>query len=284
MASMKIFRVSLVVWVCWACYICQAGIAGNSQDIAAAAATIEAATAEPSPLPSASAAATATSDSVTNSASAGVTAGAASTTVEAAVSMDSEAVDGEATVETVEAETVPLGLTQKEINQEVEKISNEASEQIDSYSMYRNLMDLRHKITVQEVPEDSENLKMVKSAIKVVIETAFHSFINGFLPHVDRMRREADENKRSYLDGVVYVAGALVGKTKCSKMIACRTGKFIQNQIPGAQLAVMMAESMVPTSMLNWYNVFKASVIDRTDNCDAEYDCSLSEQITDESS
>ena len=31
----------------------------------------------------------------------------------------------------------------------------------------RNLMDLRHKITVQEVPEDSENLKMVKSAIKV---------------------------------------------------------------------------------------------------------------------
>ena len=39
----------------------------------------------------------------------GVTAGAASTTVETAVSMDSEAVDGEATVETVEAETVPLG-------------------------------------------------------------------------------------------------------------------------------------------------------------------------------
>ena len=38
---------------------------------------------------------------------------------------------------------------------------------------------------------------------------------------------------------------------------------LFQNQIPGAQLAVMMAESMVPTSMLNWYNVFKASVIDR---------------------
>ena len=30
-----------------------------------------------------------------------------------------------------------------------------------------------------------------------------------FLPHVDRMRREAGEDKRSYLDGVVYVAWAL---------------------------------------------------------------------------
>jgi len=288
-AVMKLFRVSLVLYVYWVCCICNAGITGNAQVPPAA---------EEQPLPppeaatttAAAPAATETAATVEAAATpipaAGTTtiAGAASTTVEAAVPVAAaQAADDEASIETVKENGQSTGLSAEEINREVDKISNEATDQIDSYSMYRDLMNLRHKITVQEVPEDSENLRMVKSAIKVVIETAFHSFINGFLPHVDRMRREAGEDKRSYLDGVVYVAGALVGKTKCSSMIACRAGKFIQDQIPGAQLAVMMAESMVPKSMLSWYQTFKTSVIDRTDNCDAEYECSLSEQIEDKS-
>lgn len=33
--------------------------------------------------------------------------------------------------------------------------------------------------------------------------------------------------------------------------------------MPGAQLAVMMAESMVPKSMLDWFGVIKQSVIER---------------------
>jgi len=272
---MKLFRVSLVLWVYWVCCICNAGITGNAQVPPAA---------DQPPLEAAAAAVTTEAAATAGGAATTIAAGAASTTVEAPVPVNAaNAADGEASVETVKETGHPTGLSAQEISKEVDKISNEATEQIDSYSMYRDLMNLRHKITVQEVPEDSENLKMVKSAIKVVIETAFHSFINGFLPHVDRMRREAGEDKRSYLDGVVYVAGALVGQTKCSSMIACRAGKFIQDQIPGAQLAVMMAESMVPKSMLSWYQTFKTSVIDRTDNCDAEYDCSLTEQIEDKS-
>ena len=47
--------------------------------------------------------------------------------------------------------------------------------------------------------------------------------------------------------------------------------------MPGAQLAVMMAEPMIPNSMLDWFGVVKKSVIDRSDNCDIEYDCSLQE-------
>ena len=33
--------------------------------------------------------------------------------------------------------------------------------------------------------------------------------------------------------------------------------------MPGAQLAVMMAEPMIPNSMLDWFAVVKKSVIDR---------------------
>ena len=33
--------------------------------------------------------------------------------------------------------------------------------------------------------------------------------------------------------------------------------------MPGAQLAVMMAESMLPESMLDWFGVVKKSVIER---------------------
>jgi len=153
--------------------------------------------------------------------------------------------------------------------------SNEVKE--DSYSMYRKLMNMRRDLTQKQAKEDSEGLKMVKSAIKVILETTIHSFINGFLPTVERVRRDAGEEERTYLDGAVYLAGALLGKHRCSQMIACRAGKFVQNRMPGAQLAVMMAESMVPNAMLDWFGVVKTAVIDRSDNCEADYRCSLSE-------
>merc|ERR1712212_577656 len=152
--------------------------------------------------------------------------------------------------------------------------SNEAVQEDDTYSMYKKLMDMREDM---EERQESEALKMVKTALQVVLETALHSFINGFLPSVERVRREAPTEKRSYLDGVVYVAGALLGKTECSNMIACATGRFVQERMPGAQLAVMMAESVVPHSMLNFFGVVKRAVIDRSGNCESEYKCSLSE-------
>jgi len=155
--------------------------------------------------------------------------------------------------------------------------SNEAVQEDDTYSMYKKLMDMREDMVERQERQESEALKMVKTALQVVLETALHSFINGFLPSVERVRREAPTEKRSYLDGVVYVAGALLGKTECSNMIACATGRFVQERMPGAQLAVMMAESVVPHSMLNFFGVVKRAVIDRSGNCESEYKCSLSE-------
>ncbi|XP_023337969.1 uncharacterized protein LOC111708740 [Eurytemora carolleeae] len=157
------------------------------------------------------------------------------------------------------------------------KTNDVASDQSDAFSVYKNLMDVKEVIGERKPKDDSEGLRMVKAAIKTVLETALHSFLNGFLPAMDRVRRSADDEKRSYLDGVVYMIGALLGKQKCSHMIACRTGKMVQTKMPGAQLAVMMAEPMIPNSMLDWFGVVKKSVIDRSDNCDIEYDCSLQE-------
>jgi hypothetical protein len=56
--------------------------------------------------------------------------------------------------------------------------------------------------------------------------------MDRFLPKVERVRRDADPEKKTYLNGVVYVMGSLLGKQSCSNMIACRTGKFIQVSTP----------------------------------------------------
>jgi len=158
----------------------------------------------------------------------------------------------------------------------------------DSYTLYRKLMDAKAVLTeeaevvenvvekvVENVKAESEGINMVKMGVKVILETIVHGILNGFLPTVERVRREATGEKRSYLDGVVSVVGAVMGKQECSDMIACRTGKWIQYKMPAAQLAVMMFESMVPVSMLEWFGVVKKSVIDRSDSCQVDYECSL---------
>ena len=57
--------------------------------------------------------------------------------------------------------------------------------------------------------------------------------------------------------------------------ITFRTGKFVGQRVPGASLAVMMIEGIVPKSLINWFGVVKTAVIDRSDNCDEEYECLL---------
>ena len=52
--------------------------------------------------------------------------------------------------------------------------------------------------------------------------------------------------------------------------------------MPGASLAVMMIEGIVPKSLRSWFGVVKTAVIDRNDNCDEDYACSLVEEESDE--
>merc|ERR1719186_2542082 len=126
---------------------------------------------------------------------------------------------------------------------------------------------------------NAEGADMIKSGLNVVLETILHGIVQGFFPSVERVRRDADGAKRSYLDTFVSLLGAMMGKLRCNHFVACRLGKWLQGRIPSAQLVVMMVESVVPEPFLEWFGVIKISVIDRSDNCDANYECSLDEMI-----
>lgn len=151
-------------------------------------------------------------------------------------------------------------------------------------SIFRRLVDAKNKLgdgillqatDIIQAALDSEGMVMIKEGIRIIIEAILHGIMDGFLPTVERVRREADGDKRTYLDMISSVGGALMGRQKCSEILACRTGKWFQGRLPAAQLAVMMVESVVPRPFLQWFGVVKKSVIDRSDNCDLDYECSL---------
>ena len=60
--------------------------------------------------------------------------------------------------------------------------------------------------------------------------------------------------------------------------ISCRTGKYVGEKFPGANLAVMMIEGIIPEWLKNWFGVAKKAIIDRTDDCDQEFLCSFDDQ------
>merc|ERR1719319_780183 len=124
----------------------------------------------------------------------------------------------------------------------------------------------------------SEGIDMIKTGVNIVLETILHGIMEGFLPSVERVRRDADGEKRTYMDTFV----SLMGRLRCSHFVACRMGKWFQGRLPSAELAVMMVESLIPEGFLEWFGVVKISVIDRSDNCDANYQCSLHDMIEDE--
>jgi len=128
----------------------------------------------------------------------------------------------------------------------------------------------------------SEGIDMIKTGINIVLETILHGIMEGFLPSVERVRRDADGEKRTYMDTFVSLMGAMMGRLRCSHFVACRMGKWFQGRLPSAELVVMMVESIIPEVFLEWFGVVKISVIDRSDNCDANYECSLHDMIEDE--
>eukprot|EP00092_Neocalanus_flemingeri_P019605 GFUD01021237.1.p1 GENE.GFUD01021237.1~~GFUD01021237.1.p1 ORF type:complete len:208 (-),score=47.44 GFUD01021237.1:226-849(-) len=144
----------------------------------------------------------------------------------------------------------------------------------DSYSMYKHLMEVKDSIMKEE--SEPEVVKIVKTALQTLFEAAFKGLVNGFLPHVERQRREATDDTRTYLDIIMNTIGALLGRQECSEIIACRTGKFVGHKVPGASLGVMMIEGIVPKSLSSWFGVVKTAVIDRSDqDCDENYKCRL---------
>ena len=161
----------------------------------------------------------------------------------------------------------------------------------DRMSHYKSLMsnyvdinteikkDKTIKISSQiEIPE-SEGLRLVLEALKVIWEAVFKGLLEGFLPTVERVKREIEDDwERSFLlDWVIDMCGAMIGRQRCSQKVACRTGKLMQAKLPGAQMMVVMAESFVPPVALEWFGVMRNSVIDRKDSCIEEFQCNFSE-------
>jgi len=168
-----------------------------------------------------------------------------------------------------------------------DRLDQDNSVNLDS-GILGNLMEAKNKvgdgILIESIDTiraaiDSEGMEMIKTGINIVLETVLHGILQGFFPSVDRVRRDAEGDKRSYLDTFVSLVGAMMGRLRCSHFIACRLGKWFQGRLPSAQLVVMMIESFVPDAFLEWFGVVKISVIDRSDNCDANYECSLQEMI-----
>nr|ALS04845.1 hypothetical protein [Pseudodiaptomus poplesia] len=150
----------------------------------------------------------------------------------------------------------------------------------DVSTLYRDLDEMRDKLQQEasKPPEESYILQTIKEAVKTVLDTIIDGFKKGFVHRVERKRRQATDERKTYLDSIVYVVGSMLGKRDCSNMIACRSGKFVQRRLPGAQLIVMMVETVVPQNLQDWYNVLKTSVLERADNCDESYDCSLTDE------
>merc|ERR1719205_164376 len=134
--------------------------------------------------------------------------------------------------------------------------------------MFKHLMEVKEDIAGEKVQQEPKVVKTVKQALQSLLEAALKGLVDGFLPHVDRQRREATDDRKSYLDIAIGAIGALMGRQECSEIIACRTGKFVGQKVPGASLAVMMIEGIVPKSLRSWFGVVKTAVIDRSDNCD----------------
>ena len=92
------------------------------------------------------------------------------------------------------------------------------------------------------------------SSLAVLFETAVNEFFGSFLPALSRVRREAREEGKGggyqdadYLDTIVTGMGALMDRQSCRLRVTCNAGKVIQNNVPGAQVAVMLLESLMPT-------------------------------------
>ena len=103
-------------------------------------------------------------------------------------------------------------------------------------------------------PDPSQRLVVHYSSLAGLFETAVNEFFGSFLPALSRVRREAREEGKSgggyqeadYLDTIVTGMGALMDRQSCRLRVTCNAGKVIQNNIPGAQVAVMLLESLMP--------------------------------------
>ena len=128
--------------------------------------------------------------------------------------------------------------------------TNEVRASEDSYSVYKAMMmnvfgsnekseDKEAKDVPETTPQPPDSLekstemstpkviKTVQEAFSVLFEVTVLGLYEGLVPHVERQRREASEEKRTYIDLVINFIGALLGRQQCSQILACRYAETI---------------------------------------------------------
>ena len=179
--------------------------------------------------------------------------------------------------------------------------TNDVSFVIDSSNAHNGTETKYIKISSSiEIPE-TESVKIILDALKVVWEAALTSIKRGFMPSMERVRRDtaaAESTKGSYinyfclvkyffgfmsvyvgfiLDWIIDLIGALMGRQQCSEKVACRTGRLAQDKLPGSQMLVMMIETFVPPGLVQWFSILKSGVMSAFDACDASFLCDFNE-------
>ena len=133
-------------------------------------------------------------------------------------------------------------------------LSTAAAAKHDKWIVTSNSIPMADSQFHSDVQEDPPlDLKKITKTLNMLLETAIKQFFDDFLPALSRVRREAANEEKGhqqggfYLDSIVTGMGALMDRQKCRLRITCNAGKSIRNMVPGAQVAVMLLESLVPT-------------------------------------
>ena len=94
---------------------------------------------------------------------------------------------------------------------------------------------------------EGPDFKQISDAFSRMVDTAVSHFYEHFLPALSRARRETrDENEGFYMDAIITGFGAVIDSQECRTRVTCNAGKIIRSNMPGAQVAVLLVESIMP--------------------------------------
>ena len=95
----------------------------------------------------------------------------------------------------------------------------------DTYDLYKQMMEMKQHLLYDSPSADKpepEILTKLKNALSLLYDAILDGLLYGFLPNFEKQRREAREGEKSYLEVLVLIIGALLGKQSCTNMMACR--------------------------------------------------------------
>ena len=107
------------------------------------------------------------------------------------------------------------------------KIETNSVGPAETYSLYKQMMEMKQHLLSNSSSADKpdpepEILTRLKNALSLLYDAIVDGLLYGFLPIFEKQRREAREGEKNYLDVLVLIIGALLGKQSCTNMMACR--------------------------------------------------------------